>query len=307
MKKTIYLVGILTLFFTANIFGQIAIPRESNRQEVMQVVGDAKLNIVYHRPNVKGRTGKIYGCATEKVIQQGNNTGACLVPNGQVWRAGANENTIIEFSTNVTINGQPLPAGKYGFFAIPDKKEWTLIFNKVNAEWGAFTYKVEQDALRIKVAPTKLKTVRETLMFEFESISYNSTKVVLSWEKLSVPFTVSVGDINGRVVANIREAIKNRKADDVRPLNQGAGFVLSQKIAGSYEEALGWIDESIKAKELFGNLNTKARLLAEMGKKAEAMSTAEKALQVGKAATPPANAGAMTALEDEMKKWKGGK
>ncbi len=297
----------LTLLLASNMFGQVTMPRESNKQEIMQMVGDTKINIAYHRPNVKNRVGKIYGCATEKAIQQGNNTGPCLVPNGQVWRTGANENTIIEFSTDVTVNGQPLPAGKYGFFAIPDKKEWTLIFNKVNAEWGAMTYKAEQDALRVKTTPVKSKTVRQTLMYEFDSISYNSTNVVLSWEKLMIPFTVNVGDINGRVLTQLREAIKNRKADDVRPLNQAAGFVLGQKMTGSYEEAMGWVNESIKARELFGNLNTKARLLAEMGKKAEAISTAEKALQAGKAATPPANAGAMTALEDEIKKWKASK
>lgn len=292
------------LISASNIFGQVTLPRESNRQEIMQMVGDSKISIVYHRPNVKGRVGKIYGCATDKVIQQGNNTGPCLVPNGQVWRTGANENTLIEFSTDVSINGQALPAGKYGFFAIPDKNEWTLIFNKVNAEWGAFTYKAEQDALRVKTVPMKLKTPRETLMYEFEMVSGNNAKVVLSWEKLAVPFTVNVGDVNGRVLGQIREAVKNRKADDVRPLNQGAGFILNQKISASYNEAMGWLDESIKVRETFGNLNTKARLLAEMGKKADAIATAEKAIQVGKAATPAANT---SGLEAEVQKWKGSK
>ena len=307
MKRILVLVGLLTLILASNVFGQLTFPRESNRQEIAQMVGDSKITVVYHRPNIKGRVGKIYGCTSPDLIQKGNNTGPCLVPFGQVWRTGANENTTVEFSTPVSINGQALPAGKYAFFAIPQKNEWTLIFNKVNNEWGAFTYKVEQDALRVKSVPMKLKTSRDTLMYEFDSISGNSAKVVLSWEKLAVPFTVSVGDINARIVTQIREAIKNRKADDVRPLNQGAGFVLSQKITGSYEEAMGWLEESIKVRETFGNLNSKARLLAEMGKKADAISTAEKAIQVGKAATPPANAGAITGLEDEVKKWKGSK
>lgn len=303
MKRIFVLVGLLTLISASNIFGQVTLPRESNRQEVAQWVGDAKISIVYHRPNVKGRA--IYGCTAPSVLQVGtNNNLPCLVPNGQVWRTGANENTSIEFSTDVSINGQPLSAGKYAFFAIPQDNEWTLMFNKVNTEWGAYTYKQEQDALRVKVTPIKLATPEETLSYQFDNVIGNSARVTLSWGGLAVPFEVNVGDINARVVNTIREAIKNRKADDVRPLNQGAGFVLNQKISASYNEAMGWLDESIKVKETFGNLNTKARLLAEMGKKADAIATAEKAIQIGKAATPAANT---AGLEAEVQKWKGSK
>lgn len=300
MKKVFILVGMLLLFFALNIFGQVALPRESNRQEIIQTVGDAKISIVYHRPNVKGRKN-IYGCTTTELIQKGNNTGPCLVPYGQVWRAGANENTTIEFSTDVTINGQPLPAGKYGFFAIPDKKEWTLIFNKVNNEWGAFTYKVEQDALRVKAVPVELKTPRETLMYEFESISNSSTNVMLSWEKTAISFTVNVGDFNGRVLGQLREAIKNAKVDDIRPLNQGASFILNSKMTSSYEEALGWLNKSVSIRETFGNLSGKARLLVEMGKTKEAIEAGEKAVQVGKAATPAANT---ADFEKTLAEWK---
>jgi hypothetical protein len=306
MKRTLFLVGILSLIFVSNIFGQVPIPRESNRQEIVQTVGDSKISIVYSRPNVKGRSN-IYGCTSTDVIQKGNGIYPCFVPYGQVWRTGANENTTIEFSTDVTINGKPLPAGKYGFFAIPSETDWTLIFNKVNNEWGAFTYKSDQDALRVTATPVKLSSSRETLSYDFEKVFGNSAEVVLSWEKLAIPFTVSVGDINGRVLGQLRDAITSRKPDDVRPLNQAAGFVLSNKISGSYQEAIGWLDESIKIKETFGNLNAKARLLAEMGKKADAIATAEKAIQVGKASTPPANAGAISGLEAEVTKWKGSK
>lgn len=299
MKKLFILVGILTLISASNIFGQMPVLRESNRQEIVQTVGDSKISIVYHRPNSKGRA--IYGCETTELIQKGNQTGPCMVPSGQVWRTGANENTTIEFSTDVSINGQPLPAGKYGFFAIPAKNEWTLIFNKVNNEWGAFTYKVEQDALRVKATPITLKTSRESLMYEFDSVANNSTNVILSWGTLAIPFTVNVGDINGRVLVQIREAVKNAKADDMRTLNQGAGFVLSQKISANYEEALGWLNKSIAIKETFGNLSGKANLLAEMGKTKEAIEVGEKAVQVGKAATPAANT---ANFEKTLSGWK---
>ncbi len=299
MKKVFILIGISMLFLASNIFGQVTLPQESNAQEIAQTVGDSKISIVYHRPNVKGRA--IYGCETTEVIQKGNQTGPCMVPYGQVWRTGANENTTIEFSTDVKINDQPLPAGKYGFFAIPGKTEWILIFNKVNNEWGAFTYKVDQDALRVKVAPITLAAPRETLMYEFESISNNSTKVLLSWGNLAAPFTVNVGDINARVLAKLRDAATNAKADDMRPLNQAAGFVLNSKLSANYDEALGWLNKSVSIKETFGNLSAKARLLNEMGKTKEAIEAGDKAIQVGKAATPAANT---ANFEKTVAEWK---
>ena len=299
MKKLFILVGILTLFMASNILAQVAIPRESNRQEIAQTVGDSKISIVYHRPNAKGRM--IYGCESTDMIQKGNQTGPCMVPNGQVWRTGANENTTVEFSTDVTINGQALSAGKYGFFAIPTINEWTLIFNKVNNEWGAFTYKVEQDALRVKVTPMTLATPRESLMYEFEAISNNTTNVMLSWGNQAVSFKVNVGDITARVLVQLRKAAANAKADDMRTLNQAAGFVLISKLTANYDEALGWLNKSIAIKETFGNLSAKARLLGEMGKRKEAIEAGEKAVQVGKAATPVVNT---ADFEKTLNGWK---
>jgi hypothetical protein len=91
------------------------------------------------------------------------------------------------------------------------------------------------------------------------------------------------------MLSNIREAIKTRKSDDFRALNQGANYIRTFKLKDNYNEALGWLDESIKARETFGNLSIKARILAEMGKTAEAILLGEKAVQLGKAANPPAN------------------
>ncbi len=293
MKKTLFLIGLISLFSMTTIFAQIPVIQESNKQELSQTVGDAKVSIVYHRPNTKNRKN-IFGCTSTDVIPKGGVTYPCLVPFGQVWRTGANDNTTIEFSHDVSINGQNLPAGKYGFFAIPEKNEWTLIFNKVNNEWGSYTYKVEQDALRVKVMPMKLKTPRETLMYEFQSISGFSTNVLLSWDKVAVPFMVNVGDVNGRVLAKIREAIKARKADDVRALNQGAGFIFRNKLSANYNEALGWLEESIKVKETFSNLASKSRILAETGKTKDAIETAEKAVEMSKTATPAVNPAAVS-------------
>ena len=298
MKKLFYLM-ILTLIGGLSASAQMTLPRDSQRQEIAQTVGDTRISIVYHRPNTKARKN-IWGCQSTDVVPKGSATYPCLVPNGQVWRTGANENTTFEVSRDVTINGQNLPAGKYGFHAIPNKTEWTLIFSKVNDSWGSFSYDASKDQLRVTTKPVKA-AMQETLSYDFGNVTASTTQVSLRWEKLAVPFTVDVGDVYGRTVAQVRDAIKNRKGDDVRPFNQGAGYVYAFRVKNSYEEALGWLDESIKVKETFGNLNTKARILGEMGKKAEAIAAAEKAIQLGKAAAPPANA---ADLEKLLAEWK---
>lgn len=297
MKK-IGLLSIAIFIFNIGVFAQITVPRESQKQEIAQTVGDTKVSIVYHRPNSKGR--KIWGCTSADVIPKGGVTYPCLVPYGQVWRTGANENTTIEFTRDVTINGQALPAGKYGFHAIPNKSEWILIFSKANDQWGSFTYDAAKDALRVTVKPMKADN-QETLSYEFQNVAPTSGKIVLRWEKIAVPFTFDVGDVQGRTLNNIRELIKNRKETDFAPLNQGANYVYSQRLKNNYEEAIGWLDTSIKGRETFGNLQTKARILAEMGKYQEAIAIGERAVSVGKAATPPANT---TAFEGVLNEWK---
>ena len=298
MKKLI-LFTILTFIFALSASAQLTLPRDSQRQEIAQTVGDTRIAIVYHRPNTKGRNN-IFGCTSTDVVPIGGKTYDCLVPYGQVWRAGANENTTFEVTNDVMIAGQKLPAGKYGLHMIPGKNDWTLIFSKDNDKWGSYSYDATKDQARVQVKPVKADPT-ETLSYDFENVSANTAQITLRWEKVAVPFTVDVGDVNGRIVGKIREAIKNRKADDFRPLNQGAGYVLAFKVKNNYEEAVGWLDESIKARETFGNLNTKARILAEMGKTADAIAAAEKAIQVGKSATPAANT---ADLEKLVAEWK---
>lgn len=286
MKRFIYLT-IFTIVFSVSAFAQLQLPQESNKAAVSQIVGDTTISITYFRPNVKGR--KIWGD---------------LVPYDKVWRSGANNATVFEVNNDVTINGQQLPKGKYSLHSIPTANDVTLIFNKTWDQWGSFNYDEKQDQLRVKVKPQMASAPRETLMYEFEAVKDNSTAAVLSWEKWRIPFNINVGDVYGRTLAQIRSAVQTRKADDVRPLNQGAGYILASKKKENYEEALGWLDTSIKTKEGFGNLSAKARLLNEMGKKKEAIEAGEKAVQVGKAATPAANT---ADFEKTLADWKAGK
>ena len=286
MRRNLFLAMMVSLLAVSSAFAQLSLPRESQRAEVSQTVGDTKISIVYHRPNVKGR--EVWGG---------------LQKYGEVWRTGANENTTFEVSNDVKINGQVLPKGKYGLHSIPNKDEWTIIFNRVNNEWGSFKYDQKQDALRVSVKPQTAE-MTETMAIEFENIKANQSDVVIAWEKVKVPFTVDVGDVNGRVLAEIRRQMTTLKTDDFRTPAQGASFVLNNKLAANYEEALKWADASIKTRETVGNLYTKAQLLAAMNRKAEAITTVEKAIAVGKAATPAVDT---TDLEKKLSEWKSSK
>lgn len=143
--------------------------RPSPPAEASKKTANATITINYSQPSVKGR--ELWGK---------------LVPYGQVWRAGANEATTFQVDKDVKIEGQPLAAGKYGLFAIPNADEWTIIFNKVPNQWGAFKYDEKQDALRVKVKPKKSSAFNEKLVYKID----NSGKVSLDWENLDVAFNV---------------------------------------------------------------------------------------------------------------------
>jgi hypothetical protein len=131
-------------------------------------IGGTDVTVNYSSPGVKGR--KIFGG---------------LEPYGKVWRAGANEATTVEFSKAVTVEGKPLPAGKYGFFVVPAEKQWTVIFNKVPNQWGAFKYDEKQDALRVNVTPRKTAALVERLAYEV-----TPTGLVLRWENVELPVAI---------------------------------------------------------------------------------------------------------------------
>ncbi len=286
MKMKLNLLAILIFFGFSSVFAQLNLPRESQRQNLSQIIGDTTVSIVYHRPNVKGR--EVWGK---------------LVPYAEVWRTGANDNTTFEISNDVKINGQTLPAGKYGLHTIPNKDEWTIIFNKVNNEWGSFKYDAKQDQLRVTVKPVKTE-FQETMSFGLENVKANTADVVIAWEKIKVPFTIDVGDVDGRTLTDIRKQIANAKADDFRTPAQAAGWVLNTKLAANYEEALKWTDASIKVRETIGNLATKAQILAALNRKDEAIATVEKAIVLGKASTPPIDTAGLEKMRDGWKNSK---
>ncbi len=235
------------------------LPNASPGAEVAQTVGLTNIRITYHRPAVNERT--IWGG---------------LVPWGQVWRTGANENTLISFSHDVKVEGQALPAGTYGLHTLPGEEEWQIIFSHDNTAWGSFSYDQSRDALRVTVQPQEGEH-QERMLFTFDQPDNDSVTVALRWEKLRVPFRVEV-DTPALVLASIRDQLKGLSQFTWIGWNQAATYCLQNDL--NLEEALGWTDNSIQAEERFDNLSTKAQILAKLDRDEESAQVLAHALEV---------------------------
>src|SRR5438270_1954328 len=164
--------GLVLLLVASTAFAQstqLNLPRDSQRASVTQRIGITDITVKYHRPLVKGRT--IWGK---------------VVPYGQVWRAGANENTTITFTDPVSIEGKPLDKGTYGLHMIPNEDHWTVIFSKMSDAWGSFTYDQKEDALRVDVKP-QTTDMHDALTYDFDDLKADSAVLTLRWEKVAVP------------------------------------------------------------------------------------------------------------------------
>jgi hypothetical protein len=247
----------------ASAQSDLTLPDVSQAAKVKQRIALTDITVKYHRPLVNGR--KIWGG---------------LVPYGKVWRVGANENTTIEFSDPVSVEGKPLDKGTYGLHMIPNPDSWTVIFSKTNTAWGSYSYDQKEDALRVDVKPRPLTENKEALEFDFEDLKPTSTAVTLKWEKLSVPFNVSVNDAD-QTLQNIRAQLKGAGQFAWQALDQGAQFCLTRKI--NLDEGLRWADASIQIEERFDNVSTKADILKGLNRPDEAKTTWNHALEIAKA------------------------
>ncbi len=298
---------LLSAFSAVALAQALRLPRPSQKASVMQTIGVTDVTIIYSRPGVKGR--KIWGDAPAGTAP-GSATlddarvrakDAPIVPFGHVWRTGANEATRFVVSDGVLINGQPLAAGSYSLHSIPAKDgDWTVIFNSDDGQWGSFSYDEKKDVLRVKAKPQMVADNQEWLEYSIEPVADNSVQVNIRWEKVGVPFTVEVKDVKALTLEKARVALAAAKPDDWQIRAQAASFALQNKLAT--EEAMQWLDQSIKIRETFANVGLKARTLAEQGKTAEAIAAGEKAIQLGKAAN--ANAVALADMEKRVAEWK---
>jgi len=191
-KLSIYLNAVLAFSLLIGISGNLTAqdkqdPKSLPASATQQVGTETNNTIDYSRPGVKGR--KIWGELVPWGLQPGNKYSK---EKPFPWRAGANKNTTIEFNTDILIEGNKLPAGKYSIHMIPDEKDkWTVIFNKKNDLWGSYAYNVDDDALRIKVIPVKASH-EEWLLYGFDNLEGTSATAYLHWADLKVPFKVAI-------------------------------------------------------------------------------------------------------------------
>jgi hypothetical protein len=260
MKLPIRLLTLLALCASTPAFAQeLELPRPSPNAKLTQTVGLTEISVEYSAPGVKGR--KIWGE---------------LVPYDKLWRAGANAATKITFSRDVKIDGKPVPAGSYAFFAIPGKTSWTLILNKdVNQAGTGANYKQENDQLRVTVKPQPIR-MRERLGYQVLDFDDSKATLVLDWEKIRVALPIQLS-----TEAQVESNITAYQNDSWRPLNNAARYELDTK---SYDAGLALVEKSLQIKEDWLNVWTKAQLLAAKGRYKEAYPLAQRAAELGEKA-----------------------
>jgi tetratricopeptide (TPR) repeat protein len=255
-------------------------PGGGNKKAVTgERIGLTDVTIHYDRPGVKGREGQVWG----KLIHTGYADLGFGTSKAAPWRAGANENTTIEFSTDVKVEGQALPAGKYGFFIAYDPNESTVIFSKNASSWGSFFYNDKEDALRVKVKPAAMDKSVEWLKYEFLNETENTATVALEWEKTMIPFKVEVDNVQVQL-ASLRRELRSDKGFTWNSWMQAAQYCINHKT--NLDEALVWSDKAISepfiGEKNFSTLATKAQVLELLNRSDEATAIMKEALPLGK-------------------------
>lgn len=260
MKKLFFTV----LFAGGMYFAQsqaIKTPAPSTAQTVKQEFGLSTVELSYSRPNAKGRA--IFGD---------------LVPNNAVWRTGANGATTLTFSDEVIIGGKKIPAGKYGLLTIPNSGNWTVIISKQTDVTSPSAYKQEQDVVRVTVAPVDMPFDTETLTLQFMNVKSNAMDLLILWERTAIFMPISA-DIESKVMAQIDNAMNK----DAKPYFQAAMYYLENN--KDLAKAGEWFDKAIQqSPNAFWIWHQKANCLAKLGKKQDAVTAANKSIELAKAA-----------------------
>jgi hypothetical protein len=255
------------------------VPNGGNKKATVgEMVGLTDITICYNRPAVKGREGKIWG----ELVPFGFNYLGFGPSKEAPWRAGANECTTIEFSTDVNIEGKHLDAGKYGFFIATGKDESTLIFSKNSTAWGSFFYNPSEDVLRVTCKQQVLDQSVEFLQFVFLNQTSNGATIALQWEKWMFPFKVETYLKKDQAVS-FRKELQGEKGFNWQAFAQAANWCADNNT--NLDEALTWAESAISEQYIgeknFSTLATKARLLKLLGKTSESAATMQEAIPMG--------------------------
>lgn len=286
MKTTkVLLATCLALCISHFSIAQLTLPPSGDNQksEVAQYMGLVEVAVTYNSPDVTGpggedRKGKIWG----QLVPYGFANlgfGESTADNPSPWRGGANENTIISFSHDVLVEGQPLKAGTYGLHFAPGEEEWVVIFSNNSSSWGSFFYRAEDDALRVTVAPNE-NNYNEWLTYTFSDRQLDRCTLSLQWENLQVPVEIKVENIHEIYLATIRDELRGQAGFLADNWANAANYCVQYNII--LEEALTWADNAIGmpffGREDFNTLQTRASVLYALGRVVESDETILKAV-----------------------------
>jgi tetratricopeptide (TPR) repeat protein len=250
----------------------------NKKASVSELIGITDVSIHYDRPAVKKREGKIWG----ELVPYGFTDLGFGTSKAAPWRAGANENTSISFSTDVQVEGKFLPAGTYALFMAMAPAEATLIFSKNHTSWGSYFYDPKEDALRVTVKTIPTADSRERLTYEFSDQQENSALITLRWEKLGIPFKVSVDYISTQL-ASYRQELRSEKGFRWEAWVEAIDFCIKRNV--NLEEALQWSDYAMNAvfvgERNFRTFSARASVLKKLNRSTEADQLMKEAIPMG--------------------------
>ena len=267
MRK--FMLSILTIVAPIMVCGQIAYPPASPTFELKGTLGLTEVKVIYSRPSAKGR----------KVAGE-------LIPFNEVWRTGANASTKISFSTDVKLNGNPVPAGTYALYSLFTEEEATIILSNNLELWGAIGYDPKDDQLRFKVPVKHPSSHYETFTISFSDFAMNSANLNLKWEHTKVLFNIE-SEVDAIVMKQIKEQVIDASSADANTYFQAATYFFETN--RDTEQALEWVNKAIKLRKekAYWIVHLQAKLLARLKRKEAATAAAKESIELAQLAGNP--------------------
>lgn len=260
---------LIALTLSVCALAQIKMPPPSPTFELKGTVGLSDVKVVYSRPSAKGRE------------IAGN-----LIPYNEVWRTGANASTKITFGTDVKLNGNAVPAGEYALYTMFTEETATIIISKNLTWWGAIGYEAKDDLLRFDVTVKHPSSHYETFTMSFSDFTMNSANLNMKWGHTKAMFTIE-SDVDANVMAGIKAQVIDATPSNPGTYFQAAGFYYDTE--RDSKQALAWVNKALDASEekQYWVVHLKAKLLARMGNKVEAIAAAKESMSLAKAGGNP--------------------
>lgn len=231
----------------------LTLPQASPKETRSITIGYTKIAFEYNSVGIKGRD--IWGG---------------LVPYDQVWRTGANKNTLFTVTDDVLINGQELKAGTYGMHTIPGEEEWVIIFSNFSEAWGSYFYDESEDALRVTVTPEEMDSKYEWMKFSFSDYTATSVDISLKWAHLKVPFKVEIP--METTFAHIENQFRTLPAFGWQGWVQGAAYTLQNDYRT--DKGLEWAQQAVRRDRSVQTVGLLAKLEVVEGMKEKGYATA---------------------------------